>query len=119
MAVLKHKIKGSTLIESIGATMVIMFCFSAVTSIYVNVFRSDDHARKFNGHLILKNTALKIKSEKDFLDKVYKLEELTVEKTVSKYGESEAENQQVWLLKLKLLDADKKVLNEYKELIIN
>ncbi len=114
---LGKRIKGSTLIESIVATVIIMFCFSVVTTVYVNVFRADDHSRKFSGHLILKNAALKIKSEKDFIDKVYKVDELTVEKTVAKYGESE--NQELWLLKLKLIDADKKLINDYKELIIN
>ena len=129
MALLKHislsfgeggvRCKGSTLIESIVATVIIMFCFSAVTTIYVNVFGANDHTRKFNGQLILKNTALKVKAERDFLDRTFKVEELTVEKTVSKYGESTDADGQLWLLKLKLFDANKKLLSEYKELIIN
>jgi hypothetical protein len=118
MALLKYKVKGSTLIESIVATIVIMFSFTAVTTIYVNVFRADDHTRKFDGHLILKNTALKVKAEKNYLDKEFKIEELTVEKTVSKYGEAATTDQQLWILKLKLFDVDKKLLCEYKELIL-
>lgn len=116
---LGERSKGSTLIESIVATIVIMFCFTAVTTIYVNVFRADDHTRRFNGRLILKNAALKVKTEKTFLDQTFKVDELTVEKTVSKYGESAGSDQQLWLLKLKLFDPDKKLLSEYKEVIIN
>lgn len=114
-----ERLKGSTLIESIVATVIIMFCFSAVTTIYVNVFGVNDHTRKFNGQMILKSTALKVKAEKDFLDRTFKVDELTVEKTISKYGESTDANEQLWLLKLKLFDSNKKLLSEYKELIIN
>lgn len=119
MAVLKKRVKGSTLIESISATVVIMICFSVVTAVFVNVFQGDDHTRKFNAWMILKNAAMKIKADKDFVDQTYTSGNFTIEKTVSRYSEASTDGQQVWTLKMKLIDVNKKILSEYKELVIN
>ena len=62
---------------------------------------------------------MKIKSERDFLDGTVKEEDYTIEKTVSQYGQSTGSEQRLWLLKMKLFDNNKKLLNEYKEVVFH
>lgn len=115
MALLKKKIKGATLIESLIAMAVIMLCFGIATTVYVNVISSGNQLQKLKSQLLLKKIAVETKQSRLFLDEKISFDEIVVQKKIILY--SGLKN--IVQLNLKAYSKTGKLLSEYNELVPN
>lgn len=113
MALLRKKIKASTLVESMIAMVVVMVSFGIATAVYVSVLSSSDEMQKLKSRTILQKLAIEIRQNHLFLDERTSIDDIIVEKKVVSY------NNQKNLFQLKLIafDQNEKKLAEYNELI--
>lgn len=114
MVKLNHPLKASTLMESLIAMVILIVCFGIGTMIYTNVLTSDRERKQLHATLLANEEAITIKSEKNYLDAEWKIDDWTIKKTVEKYNETE----NLFLLSIAVLDRDKKVISIRNELII-
>jgi len=110
----RMKIKGATLIESLIAMVIIALGLTVATMIYVNVLNSDKQRIRQKAQFILDEEMLIIKREKHFFDLRKEIGEWIIEQTVSKYSNTE----NLYHLKLLLLDKEGKILFCRNELIL-
>lgn len=114
MAGLNHQLKASTLVESLIAMVILVVCLGIGTMVFTNVLNSDRDRKELHATLLANEEALKIKSEKNFLDAEEKAGDWTLKKTVQKYQETE----NLFLLSIAVLDKDRKIIVVRRELII-
>lgn len=79
------RLKGSTLIETLVAMVIIIICFGIGLLIYVNVLASDNRYQKFHAFNLLKNLSLSIQQENNFLDGDFEVDNIILKKRVVKY----------------------------------
>lgn len=115
MALLNTKLKGTTLIESLIAMVVVMLCFGIATTVYVNVITSGNQVQKLKSQLLLKKIASETKQNRLFLDKKTSSDEIIVEKKIIQYGGMK----NLLQLNLKAYTKNEKLLSEYNELVPN
>lgn len=113
MVKLDHPLKASTLMESLIAMVILVVCLGVGTMIYTNVLGSDQERKQLHATLIANREAITIKSEQNYLDAEWQVDDWTVKKTVEKYNETE----NLFLLSIAVLDRDKKVIALRRELI--
>ena len=113
MVKLKHRLKASTLMESLIAMVIIVVCFSIAVMIYVSVVDNDKERSKLKAILILNQTAIQIKREKNFLDDEKKYDNWVIKKTVGRYPETE----NVYSLSLVVKDTTGRTIALRNELI--
>ena len=113
MALLTKKIKGSTLVESLIAMVVVMVSFGVATTVYVNVLSSRDEIQKLKSMTILKKLAFESKQNRLFLDDNITVDGFVIEKKVVSYNGQK----DLFQLKLKAFNQNEKQLAEYNELI--
>ncbi len=114
MAVLKEKIKASTLIEALVAMVIVMTCFGIASMIYVNVLNADNNRIQLNAHLLVHELAQKAKETNSFLDEKIETNGLIIQKSVEPYHDIPNLN----VLKYIAVDKKGKLIAEYKELFI-
>lgn len=114
MVRISHKLKASTLVESIIAMVIITLCLSIGVMIYINVINADKQLNNQKAKFILANEASRIKTEKIFISTTTNINEWMIEKDISKYEGTE----NVYLLKLILKDANNKVISIHNELFL-
>lgn len=114
MVGISHKLKASTLVESIIAMVIITLCLSIGVMIYINVINADKQLSSQKASFILANEANRIKTEKNFISTTTNINEWMIEKDISKYEGTE----NVYLLKLILKDANNKVISIHNELFL-
>ena len=107
------KLKGNTLIEVLMAMVILLFCTSLGTSIYISVLQSQNTGERINTFLKLQDLSAKIEKEKDFLDKEWEESEFSFTKTCKPYKG----NNSIIVLKLEAKNAGKKIVSEYKKII--
>lgn len=115
MGKLKHKVKGATILESLIATLLLLLCFTAATTIYVNVLHSGDKARKLQTSLLLKEIAEKTITEKIFVDQQFTEGSYHIQKQISKYNSNSEIN--LWHLKLIVTDVNNLTIAEHNQII--
>ena len=122
MALLKNKkqylltvnLKAATLMEALIALILIMFCFVIGSMIYVNVVKSDNNRQELNANLLLHEITLKTIQEKKFIDEKIENENMTIQKTVTQYKNTNNLN----LLTLTASDKKGRILAQHKELMV-
>src|SRR5688572_14613462 len=86
MALLIKKLRGSTLIESIVAMVLLMVCLGIATMIYVNVIESGNSRQKFHAYALIHQVSVQAKIQKKYIDEEREEEGLVMKKTIAKYG---------------------------------
>jgi len=114
MAELKHKLKASTLIESIIAMVIIVVCFSVAVMIYVSVLDSDKQRVKLKAIQMLNEEATRIKNEKNFIDEQKAVNNWIINKKVEHYSGADSS---LYLLSLVVTDSTGKIIARRNELI--
>jgi Tfp pilus assembly protein PilE len=114
MVKLDHPLKASTLMESLIAMVILVVCLGIGTMIYTNVLNSDMERKQLHAALLANTEAIAIKSEKNYLDAEWQIDNWTIKKTVEKYNETE----NLFLLSIVVLDRDHKIISVRRELIL-
>lgn len=109
------KLSGNTLIETIVAMVIIIFCTTLAALIYLNVLSSQNTAQKLRAFYISKEVVLQSVSGKDFLDAAFKKDGLQVDKSCKPYKE----NSDLICIRVILKDEDGRKLWEQNEIVIN
>ena len=113
MVKLNHRLKASTLIESLISMVLIVVCFSVAVMIYISVVDNDKQRTKLKAVLILNEEVLQIKKDNKFLDNEKIINDWVIKKTVEHY----AETSNVYILSLVLKDKEGKIIATHNELI--
>ncbi|PCJ87266.1 MAG: hypothetical protein COA57_04870 [Flavobacteriales bacterium] len=114
MALLKQKIKATTLVETLIAMVIVMITFGLGLMIYVNVMNSGNQQLKLNAQLLMNQMAAETKTDNNFLDEEMETETLKIIKTVLPYEGSKRLN----ILMFEAFNKGGKKVTERKELII-
>ena len=115
MAELKFpkQIKGSTLIETLVAMIVILISWVFCGIIFANILNSGNNHQTFRAHTLLNQIAIKTKSEKKFIDETLEDNNIAIQKSIRSYNGIK----DLYLQSITATDDMGKVLAEYKELI--
>jgi prepilin-type N-terminal cleavage/methylation domain-containing protein len=105
--------RGSTLLESIVAMVVLGICISIAVQTYANILKSENGRLRLKAGLFLEQVASSSKKERSFLDEEIRTESFLVRKTVAVYPPAPG----LVLLKLVATDPDNRKLAERNELI--
>lgn len=108
-------LKGSTLIETLVAMIIVMLAFGIGLMIYLNVIQSSGAQQKLNAQLQINKVAIETKDKNLFVDGEYTLENLKIVKTLRAYS---PESERLKLLKIEAFDWNGKKTGERKELVI-
>jgi competence protein ComGF len=113
MAKLTHKIKSSTLIEALVAMVIIILVYAIGLTIFINVNKSNNNRLKIEAFLVLEDIVTNTKKEAKYIDEIYDLENLKIEKKITKYENNNSLN----ILQIKVLSKDNKLLAEHREIV--
>lgn len=114
MVKLNKQLKGATLVESLVAMAIILFCMAIATTVFVNVLKSDDQLNNQKGILLLNEKAIEIIKQKNFIDEELQLERFILSKSTVKYKDSD----NLYCLTLILKTKENKVVYTRKQLIV-
>ncbi|HWY38551.1 MAG TPA: hypothetical protein VNY73_08330 [Bacteroidia bacterium] len=109
------KLNGNTLIETIVAMVVIIFCTTMATVIYLNVLASQNSAQKLRAFYLSKDAVQQSLVKKDFLDASTGVEGMKIEKTCKPYKGST----DLVCLKIVVTSEEGKKLWEQTEIVLN
>ena len=115
MALLKSriKLKGSTLIETLVAMMVILISLVFCGIIYVNILSSGKSHKTFRAQTLLNEIAIKTRGEKKFVDEKMENSDIVIQKSIRTYNGIK----DLYLQSLTASDTNGKMFGEYRELI--
>ncbi len=114
MGLLKHKVKGATLIEALVAIIVVAITFVMSAMIYINIISSDNSFQKLEATSIVKKLVIDTYANSNFIDTTMTQDSITIIKSVSKYpGISNA-----MLLSINAHGPNKRSLASYNEIIL-
>jgi hypothetical protein len=85
MALLKIKIKGSTLIETLIAIIVTVIITGMAMTFFVQVYKSDNRHLQLVTFLKLKELMIETQKEQRYFDEKYSFDSFTINKTVTSY----------------------------------
>ena len=111
------KLRGTTLIESLVAMVIVLLSFVAALAIYVNVTESSNLHQKLKAHYLLNNIAFATEREKTLLDAEIEGGDgtLKIYRKVKSYMNSKS----VYLVTFEAQDKAGVVLATRKELLID
>ncbi|MGL5892474.1 MAG: hypothetical protein ACRC3B_21460 [Bacteroidia bacterium] len=113
MAVLKQKLRGYILLESILAMIIVMACFAAAAMIYNNVITGMRGRLQLQARLTLEQEAIKARNENRLISESLNTDVMNISKTVELYKNSST----VYLLMLTATDKEGRTLAIHRELI--
>jgi len=114
MAVLTHKLRASTLLETLIAIVLILICFAIATMVLVNIMQSDNGRLKFHAQTELQAVYLKTIEDKEYIDATIDYEAFHIQKTIEPYRGAP----NLYLLKLTATAESKQVLGELKKILL-
>src|ERR1700741_2419287 len=79
------KLKGSTLVEIMIAMVIILFCTTLATVIYLNILKSQNTGEKLRAFYVLKKAAETAENKTDFMDSELKENGFTIRKICKSY----------------------------------
>lgn len=116
MAVLNnHKLKGSTLIESLIAMIIIVLSIGISAMIYSSILSSDKEFIRLKANKLIDVEAIKTKAQKLLIDSEIKINELIIQKKISLYNETE----NLYCISFVATDVNGNTIATRNELIIN
>lgn len=116
MAVLvNQQLKGSTLIESLIAMIIIVLSIGISAMIYSSILSSDKEFIKLKANKLIDAEAATTKAQKLFIDSEIKVNELIIQKKVSLYTETE----NLYRISFLVTDANGNAIVTRNELLIN
>lgn len=113
MVKLTHKLKASTLIEALVAMIIIVVIYTIGLTIFINVNKANNNRLKIEAFLQLEDIVANTKKEARYLDETYDLNNMKIEKIITKYDN----NNNLNLLQIKVLTKDNKLLAEHREVV--
>ena len=111
-----HRIRGSTLIETLVAMIIVMLAFGIGLMIYLNVIQSSGAQQKVNAQLQMNKIAIETKDKNLFTDVEDSTETMKIIKTIQPYSVG---SEKLKLLKIEAFDGSGKKIGERKELVIH
>lgn len=111
-----NKLKGSTLVETLVAMIIVMLAFGIGLLIYLNVIQSSGAQQKLNAQLQMNKIAIETKDKNLFVDEEDTTGTMKIIKTIQPYS---AGSDKLKLLKIEAFDGNGKKLAEREELIIH
>ncbi|MFH0896227.1 MAG: hypothetical protein V2A54_17475 [Bacteroidota bacterium] len=84
--VLKRKLKGFTIIETLVALLVIMLCFGIGGLIITQTIKSDNCAQHSRALLLIKEMRMNAKNSSVYMDDEFSKEGIRIKKTVNPFG---------------------------------
>jgi hypothetical protein len=114
MALLRKKLAGSTLVESLVAMVIILISAGISSVIYVNLMESQKSRLKLKANLMLGEIAFISRKENRYFDETIDEKEFVIHKLITKYQTSEGAS----VMSLRAIDPKGMVLAEYRELIL-
>jgi Tfp pilus assembly protein PilV len=109
---MKTKLKGSTILESLIAMIVLVICLGISGMIYANVLGSDKGMLRLKTTSILENQAIEIKKQKRFIDDEIPVENMRLSTRFSNYEQTD-----LIQMHLVLKDNEGRIVAEREELI--
>lgn len=109
-----RSIRGSTLIETLVAMIIVMLAFGIGLMIYLNVIQSSGVQQKLNAQLQMNRIAIETKDKNLFVDEEDTTGTMKIIKTIQPYS---AGSDKLKLMKIEAFDGNGKKLGERKELI--
>ena len=109
---LKTKLKGSTLIESLVALILVMLAMGIAATVFTNVMSFSNYNAQSRAVILLNRISMETKKDKMYLDGTLTDKEFVIEKRVSPYNNS----RDLSVLWLKAYDKKEKLIAERKEL---
>lgn len=101
--------------EAIVGMVIILTSFSITLVVFLNVVSSSNSKANLDAQIQLRETAMEVKSNRQYIDGDDKAEGLTIEKTFEEYEG----NPQLMIFELKAVNAKKKVVGVRRELILS
>ena len=111
---MKFKLKGSTLVESLVAMVILVITTGITAMIYVNILESQRGPLKLQANNLLENIAGESKASNNFIDEEIKSGDIRIIKTAKKYSDKKS----LLLLELIAFDLNGKLITKRKELIL-
>jgi len=112
---INSRISGSTLQETIIALTVVLICFSAAITVFVNVLNSERAWTNLNSELLIKKISMQTKLQKTFFDEWIEDGEYQIEKTITNYKGKK----NIVQLHLKIFMGENKLIKQHRELIVD
>lgn len=115
MVKLNNKIKAFTILESMVAMVIVMIVFSLSSIVVINVSSSGVTQQKRTGHTLIRALRNETLKEKRFIDEVFTVEEMTIEKQILDYPG----NEHLKVLLIEALIGTKKVIVSKELVLVN
>jgi Tfp pilus assembly protein PilV len=112
---IKHKIHGSTLIETLIAIVIILTCFSIAMMFFIKLNQSSFTEQHLKAEQLVKEQLYTSLENNNYIDDQFSVEELTVSQTISTYQNYP----NILILKVEAINRNNKTLAVRKQLIIN
>ncbi len=109
-----HKLEGSSLLEVIIATVVMMIVMGIGTMIYSNVVNSSYTFQKKKADLLLNEKAIDTKINHKLFNEETEVDNFTIKREVSKYQNTD----DIYIINLKAFNNEEKLISERKELLL-
>ncbi len=101
--------------EAIVGLVIIITGFAITSVIFLNVITSRNSKAKLETQLLLKEQALDTKASRQYIDESIKVKDIIIEKSFTQYDN----NPQLLVFELKVINSNKKVIGNRKELILS
>ncbi|MGZ3919072.1 MAG: hypothetical protein ACXVNM_01210 [Bacteroidia bacterium] len=109
------KLSGNTLVETLIAMVIILFCTAMGASIYMNVLSGQNSVEKMKATGIAKECISSSVSEKKFLDESFIIDELKIEKSCASYKG----NKDLIDIKVVVKNNEDKVILNIEQVLLN
>lgn len=116
MARLKtHKVKGSTLIETLIAVVIILTCFSIAMMFFMKLNQSSFTKQHLKAEQLVKQQLYNSLKTENYIDDNFTEEDFTISQTIEPYKNYP----NLFILKVEALNKNNKTLASRKQVIIN
>ena len=113
MALLRHKLSASSLVEVTVGMVLISLAIGFALMIYMNVSASAPALQQLNYQLTLRAMAQETEEQQTFLDQTWQDESVTIRKAVQPYPEAEG----AWLIELEAIGPNQRVLATHQTIV--
>lgn len=107
------KFRGSTLIETLVAMVIVVISFGSGMMVYLNVSGNSSTSKKSDACLVLQEVYHETMLQEDFFDENTETKGLTVEKKIEDYEGSD----NLFVLRISVFSGEHKLLVDYREII--
>lgn len=108
------KVKGSTLIETIVAMVIILVCAGIGLTIFTNTTRDFNESLMIKARLKADSLSVETRNNKEFFDASLEINGLQIERTLQQYSKSRT----IKILTIRVLNSSGREICNQKELVV-